>query len=205
MDQFERLLQAAKQVIRAEQERLADGLPDVGKAVTTMESVALQRPAISHCPNRVGELLAAVPSPSEPHLAGLLDAVRDAAPVLQWTDPYAHEPDQQALRAGYFVTTLVGSRARTSALAFDDNASVFLTVQAPHLLYPLHSHLAPELYCAIAGTADWKKGDQPFESKPPGSWMVHPPWMSHAMQTRDEPLVALAIWTADLDSIATLD
>lgn len=198
-------MDATARVIATEYQAGDGAAPDIGRAVEAMGAATISRPDSPECPDRVVELLDDVSLPEQAELQALVRALREAAPRLRWTDPYSHREDQRALRAGYFVTTLVGSASRTAALAVDDTASVFLTVQAPHLLYPRHAHLAPELYCAVAGTADWQKGDAPFGPQPPGSWMVHPPWMSHAMQTRDEPLVALAIWTADLDSVATLD
>ena len=180
-------------------------LPDIGLAAAALADHGRLSDADPNCPNLVIKLLEAVDVSDDGPGRAVFLALRDAAPVLQWVDPYEDRPDQAALRAGYFVTVLVGDPVREASLTFGAEASVFITVQAPRILYPPHSHLAPELYCAVAGTAEWKKGDGPFEPKPPGSWMVHEPWTSHAMQTRSEPLVALAIWTADLDCAATLD
>lgn len=201
----QRLLAAAGALIGSTHAAATLDLPDIGVAAAAFADHGHLSDAEPDCPNLVVELLKAVDLPDEGPGRAVLHALRDAAPVLQWIDPYEDRPDQAALRAGYFVTVLVGDPLREASLTFGSDASVFITVQAPHILYPPHSHLAPELYCAVAGTAEWKKGDGPFEPKPPGSWMVHEPWTSHAMQTRSEPLVALAIWTADLDCAATLD
>ena len=201
----EHLLAATAALIRAAEMDPTLELPDIGLATAALTDRSPLLSAEPACPPRASELLDAVEQPEDEHLRAMLLALRDAAPALRWIDPYADRPDQVELRAGYFVTVLVGDPARDASLTIDTEASVFITVQAPHILYPPHSHLAPELYCAVAGTADWKKGDEPFEPRPPGSWMVHSPWTSHAMQTLAEPLVALAVWTADLDCEATLD
>lgn len=195
---------AAAQVVANGQSELGGDLPDIGRGVSAMENAAEFEVGTPDCPDRVVELLGTAPLPTDPAGRELLHALQAAAPLLQWSDPYSDRDDLMDLRAGYFVTTLVGGPTRSAALTFGEDASVFLTVQAPHLLYPAHDHLAPELYYAIAGTADWQKGDEPFAPQPPGSWIVHPPWTSHAMQTREEPLVALAVWTADLDSVAVI-
>jgi len=201
----QRLLATTEAIIGGAHADATLDLPDIGLAITALADHGRLSDAAPDCPNLVVELLEAVDIPNDSLGQAMLTALCDTAPSLQWVDPYADRTDQVALRAGYFVAVLVGDHARETSLAFGTEASIFVTVQAPHILYPPHSHLAPELYYAVAGTAEWKKGDGPFEPKPPGSWMVHEPWTSHAMQTRSEPLVALAIWTADLDCAATLD
>lgn len=201
----QRLLAATGAIIDCAQTDATLDLPDIGLATAALAGHGRLSEAAPDCPDLVVELLEAADLPDDAPRRTMLTALCDAAPHLQWIDPYADRPDQATLRAGYFIAVLVGDSVRESSLTFGTEASVFITVQAPHILYPPHSHLAPELYYAVAGTAEWKKGDGPFEPKPPGSWMVHEPWTSHAMQTRSEPLVALAIWTADLDCAASLD
>ena len=199
------LLAATAALISAAEMDPTLDLPDIGLATA---SLATRAPLLSGepvCPPLVSELLDAVKLPEIHHLQSLLLALREAAPTLRWIDPYADRPDQAEVRAGYFATVLAGDPTRDVSLTVGTEASIFITVQAPRILYPPHSHLAPELYCAVAGNAEWKKGDGPFEVMPPDSWMVHSPWTSHAMQTRAEPLVALAIWTADRDCIVSLD
>ena len=199
------LLAATADVVRLAATDPLD-LPDISRATAALEQHKATRVYQSDCPSLVPELLRSVPVPPHVELAALLHSLIAAAPALRWTSPYAEGTVHPDFHAGYFVTTLLGSPTRSSdALLLSAVASVFLTVQAPHLLYPAHSHLAPELYCAVAGTADWQKGTGRYETQPAGAWMVHPPWASHSMQTRDDPLIALAIWTADLDSVAVID
>ncbi len=201
----QQLLNAIAALICASEADSELALPDIGLATAALATQGPSLTGEAHCPPLVCELLASVEPPGVDHLSTVLMALRDAAPTLRWFDPYPGRADQAELRAGYFVTVLVGDPTREMSLTTSTLASIFITVQAPHILYPPHSHRAPELYCALAGTAAWTKGDEPFALKQPGSWMVHAPRMTHAMQTHDEPLVALAIWTADLDCDATLD
>jgi hypothetical protein len=201
----ERLLVATAALIRAAEMDASLDLPDIGLVTAAFADRGLLIDGEPVCPPLVSELLAEVKLPENKHLRAVLGGLRDAAPKLQWFDPYFGRADQAELRAGFFATVFVGDPERYASLTQSTRASVFVTVQAPNILYPPHSHLASELYCAIAGTAEWKKGDGPFETKAPGSWMVHSPWTIHAMQTRSEPLVALSIWTDDLDGEATFD
>lgn len=204
-DAREQLLNATAALIRSAEMDESLDLPDIGLATTALARRGPLLDGEPSCPPLTSELLDAVELPDDSKLRAMLLALRESAPTLQWIDPYSDRADQAELRAGYFATVLVGVPARETSLTLGAEASVFVTVQAPNIIYPPHSHLAAELYCAVAGTAEWKKGDGPFELKVPGSWMVHSPWTSHAMQTRAEPLVALAIWTDDLDCDATLD
>ena len=197
------LIDAVATVVEAA--RVRSDLPDISRAADELERLRPAPVGSGSCPAKVTELLDAARLPDDPSLARLAEALRHAAPYLGWFDAYPDHDELRDLREGYFVTTLVGHPRWPDALGEGTDASVFLTVQGPGLLYPRHSHLAPELYCAVAGTALWLQGDGPFEAKAPGSWMVHPPWTSHAMQTLDEPLIALAVWTDDLDAPALLD
>ncbi len=71
---------------------------------------------------------------------------------------------------------------------------------APGAHYPPHSHEAEELYLALGGTAEWRKGDSPFAPVEPGTFVHHPPWMSHAMKTNAEPLLTLWAWAGNIDT-----
>jgi anti-sigma factor ChrR (cupin superfamily) len=73
-----------------------------------------------------------------------------------------------------------------------------LTLMAPNTHYPLHKHPAIETYLVLAGTASWRIVGQRFASRPPGSLILHEGNVAHAMETRDEPLLALYSWSGDI-------
>lgn len=84
---------------------------------------------------------------------------------------------------------------------FAPAARVGFTVVAEQTLYPDHSHPAVELYLVIAGHARWTtpKVDRILA---PGELVLHRGNEPHAMQTFDEPLLALWGWTGDLNTPA---
>jgi len=94
----------------------------------------------------------------------------------------------------------MGPSRLTGSIIETDTASLYLTIQAPQIDYPSHVHKAPELYHVVAGQGLWQKGDGPYEPQPAGSWIVHPTGTRHAMVTKDQPMLSLAMWTADLNS-----
>jgi quercetin dioxygenase-like cupin family protein len=62
--------------------------------------------------------------------------------------------------------------------------------------YPAHSHLAPEIYLILSGTADWTIGDDTFTAKP-GMAIYHAANTSHRMVNRGtEALRTAWFWWA---------
>ena len=78
--------------------------------------------------------------------------------------------------------------------------AVDISLQGPDIYYPPHAHRAVEIYAIIGGTGDWKRGLEPWTSRPPGDLILHPSGIRHAMQSNAEPLLALGFWTTDLES-----
>ena len=74
-----------------------------------------------------------------------------------------------------------------------------LYLQAPDVFYPAHDHEAEEFYYVLSGDAEWQKNDGVFAEQPPGTLVHHAPRDRHAMRTRAKPLLAMWIWTGDLD------
>ena len=67
----------------------------------------------------------------------------------------------------------------------------------PHVTYPPHRHEAEEIYVPLAGTAAWKHGNDRWRERLPGSVIHHARYESHAMQTGEEPLLALYLWRSE--------
>ncbi|MEM7326593.1 MAG: dimethylsulfonioproprionate lyase family protein [Actinomycetota bacterium] len=176
----------------------------IGRSVTESAGVQAVDPS---CPPLLADLLAEVETD---HLHSpdrrLVEELVTHASHLRWLHPYPDydERDIVDFRERYFYTTIVGSRDDGTAPLFSDRFSLFLTVQGPQVFYPSHVHKAPEFYRTIAGTGEWQKGGGPFAATPPGRWIVHPTGTRHAMRSLDNPMVALAVWTNDLDSVPVI-
>ena len=82
-----------------------------------------------------------------------------------------------------------------------------LYFQSSETVYPIHFHAAEEFYFLLSGTADWKKGDEPYTPRTPGTLIQHLSMQPHATNTHAEPLLALWLWTGDIatDSYKVLD
>lgn len=129
----------------------------------------------------------------------LADAIAAEGLGLAWQgmyDEYEGEPDMDVFRCVYALTLLVGPDAPLQS----DRLKVAITLQGSDILYPAHAHKQNEIYAVISGTADWRRGAEPWTSRPPGDFVFHPSGVRHAMQTNREPLLAFAAWLSDIHS-----
>lgn len=129
----------------------------------------------------------------------VVDALLAGAHLLRWFDVYAHyddEPDMAVFRRSYAYTSLIGPDGPLIC----GEMFVGITLQGPDIYYPPHVHRATETYAIIGGTGDWKRGLEPWTSRPPGDLILHPSGIRHAMQSNAEPLLTLCLWTTDIDS-----
>lgn len=202
--ELEPFLAAVEQTLMSGSRDAADRtLDDLKRPARLLADRGNRQQVDGTCPQVVRDLLAAVAIEELDECdRTFMFELRRVAPRLRWLSPYLDydEADIVELRSAYYFTTIVGPSGDRPAVVHSDEVSVFLSVQGPDLFYPSHVHKAPEFYRTLAGTGEWQKGGGPFELKPPGCWISHPSGTRHAMRSLDTPIVAMAIWTADLDS-----
>jgi mannose-6-phosphate isomerase-like protein (cupin superfamily) len=128
--------------------------------------------------------------------AKLCDAIAPLLPRLHWSYGYPADPRWPSLASSIAFAQIVGPQG----IGDDDTVHVGLTLLAPHTHYPLHLHPAVELYLVLSGNASWRVRGQKFDIRPPGSLILHVSNIAHAMETRDEPLLALYTWRGDLNT-----
>jgi quercetin dioxygenase-like cupin family protein len=128
--------------------------------------------------------------------AGLALWIAALAPALRWTYSYPSNSRDRNLSSKVAFAQIAGQRG----LQGNSAIHIGLTLIAPHVVYPAHHHPAVELYLVVSGTALWQSGvAEPIE-KAPGSIILHPGNVVHAMTTFDEPLLAIWTWRGDLAS-----
>lgn len=66
--------------------------------------------------------------------------------------------------------------------------------------YPKHQHAAEELYCVLSGTALWAVDDATPSPRHAGEFIHHKEHQPHQMQTTDESLLAMWVWSGDIDA-----
>jgi hypothetical protein len=138
----------------------------------------------------VVEYLSDIAVPAGGHGNALLSAlIRDAA-SLHWAQTYSIGDFGDAFLKRYGWVELFGTRGH-----FDSNvmAGGFLML-GPDIHYPDHHHVAEEIYIPLTDGSLWSKDGGPFVPRHAGEIIHHPSDINHAMQTRQETLVALYLW-----------
>ncbi|MDR2637018.1 MAG: cupin domain-containing protein [Zoogloeaceae bacterium] len=117
--------------------------------------------------------------------------------ALPWRYSYAPRPDAPDIGERMAWAELVGPIAPFHS----DKVCLGLTAIGPGLLYPLHYHPAVETYLVVSGTAAWT-ADGVTRQHPPGTLILHPANLVHAMQAGDEPLLAAYAWTGEVETLS---
>ena len=105
-------------------------------------------------------------------------------------------PDIVQLLRNFAIATVIGE----GGLLSSDKVCSGFSLQAPDTYYPPHAHRAEESYFIIGGDADWRVGAKPWFAVEPGDSIYHEPWARHVMQTNEQPLLTIWLWTSHLDS-----
>jgi mannose-6-phosphate isomerase-like protein (cupin superfamily) len=167
---------------------------------------ALEAPPAASAPTPACALpvlawLPALPALAAPDTGRLVELLVEAASSLAWRRTYAAGEVSPAFLARYGWAELLGPYG---PLASHRLRLGFLLL-GPDTLYRPHAHAAEELYLVLAGTAAWQHGQEPWQDRPPGTAIHHPPRLPHATRTAAEPLLALYLWWgADLNVHARL-
>jgi len=142
--------------------------------------------ALSHASNDFAQILSAA-----------LDSRHDR---FFWQQPdYGDAEDFRVLHANYAFALIAAPKQWSCSNYYCENVFFGISLQAPHTLYAGHAHKAPEVYYVVSGKSQWKRGTENWTERTSGSLVFHDHYVSHAMQSFDEPLLSLFAWTSDLD------
>ncbi|MEM7076574.1 MAG: dimethylsulfonioproprionate lyase family protein [Pseudomonadota bacterium] len=130
-------------------------------------------------------------------LAGLTEAIAEAAPNLRWSQNASYN-DSNCSRAfldGYAYASLAGPDVALTWAA--PRTGVML--MGPDVLYPGHNHAAREIYMLLTPGAEWRLDNGDWFSVNAGDLIFHDSWRMHEMRTGDAPMLAIAAWIDDGD------
>jgi len=129
----------------------------------------------------------------------LAQALMAATEQLEWrasSKNHDDGPDIEILSRNFAVATIIGEDGPLES----DKVYAGFSLQAPDIYYPPHAHYAEESYWIIGGDADWRVGAKPWFAVEPGDSIYHESEARHAMQTNEQPLLTVWLWTSHLDS-----
>jgi hypothetical protein len=122
----------------------------------------------------------------------LVEAIAALAGEFDWRQTYASVDFGERFLENYGFSEWIGPRGAFMSEAI----ACGVLMLGRDTEYPAHSHEAEELYLPLAGHAWWRSAGSDWRLRPPGAWIHHPAWMTHAMRTGDETLLAAYLWRA---------
>jgi hypothetical protein len=137
-----------------------------------------------------------------PQTRALVEAVAALAGDLDWRQTYTSADFGERFLQNYGWSEWIGQRG-----VFESDAiACGVLLLGAETEYPAHSHEAEELYLPLAGHAWWRTAKSDWRLRPPGQWIHHPSWTTHATRTAAEPLLAAYVWRAgDLTAKSRID
>jgi quercetin dioxygenase-like cupin family protein len=138
-------------------------------------------------------------------LADLRHALAGLGPWLVWTQNpnYRRAPPSEDFLDHYAYTVIAGPQGGAPALVEHPALALGLLLLGPGTHYPLHHHPATEIYVPL-NRAEWWRGEGPWREEAPGSLILHPSGVPHATRTDRESLLAVYLWSGDLETHAQL-
>ena len=131
-----------------------------------------------------------------------IDTLVSLTASLTWQRSYSPALVGASFYDNYGWTELSGLTGPTPS----EHLACGLLLLGPGVFYPPHRHEADEIYVPLSGTAEWKRGDDAWRERPPGSVIHHGSFESHAMRTGAVPMLALYLWrSANLAQKALID
>ena len=156
---------------------------------------ARRQVACRHLPESIAAVL-----PLDSSLASVIAEIEDE---LAWQQNVNYS-DAAMNCPGYMDNYAYAELVGPAGLWPGNDFRMGLLVLGPHLHYLDHNHPAPELYWLLTGPSDWRAGSAGFTSREQGEMIWHPPHVVHATRTGAVPLLALYIWTSDVEQPARL-
>jgi hypothetical protein len=138
-------------------------------------------------------------------VADLRHSLAGLGPWLVWTQNpnYRRAPPSGDFLDRYAYAVIAGPPNGPPALAGHTSLALGVLLLGPGTHYPLHRHPATEIYVPL-DTAEWWCGDGPWREEAPGAVILHPSGVSHATRTSGSPLLAIYLWSGDLETHARL-
>jgi len=129
----------------------------------------------------------------------LAEVLLPMADQLKWRasskDP-ADGPDVALFIPNFTATTIIGA----GGLLPSEKVIAGFSLQGRDTYYPPHAHRAEESYWIIGGEGDWKVGTESWFAVKPGDSVYHQSGVRHAMQTNEQSMLTVWLWTSHLDS-----
>ena len=141
------------------------------------------------CPDVLDHLDAALAglAVASPAIRRLGTAFASIAPIMPWSKRPHKGPDAERFAAGHGNAVIIGPKGAEVR----DDLVLGVSLLAPHICYPDHSHPQDELYLVLSD-GEWRQDDGDWVRPGIGGTVRNPPNVVHAMRAGARPL--LAVW-----------
>lgn len=164
---------------------------DIARCAITELNMAIKSPVVKQ-PQRIAQCEELDQLLIAPH-SSALNVLAETQHSIHWADSGgAAKPG--AIQSRLAFAELIGP----NGMILNSHCRVGLFLQCAHTIYPAHQHAAEELFLILSGTAHWKRESLSAVWHPPGTFIHHTSWESHAMTTEAEPMLAIWCWTGDI-------
>ena len=85
-------------------------------------------------------------------------------------------------------------------LVKSDKIRLGLYGMLPNAEYGIRTHPAEEVFIMLAGEADWKRDNAPYELLRPGEQSYHPSMLPHASKTEELAFMSVYAWRGDIST-----
>jgi quercetin dioxygenase-like cupin family protein len=125
-------------------------------------------------------------------LAELGRSLADLAPLMAWDRRKTSTSANQPFHDGHANATIAGPGG------FEERGDVWVGVSlmAPGIVYPVHSHPPEEIYLAMSN-GEWWNSEMDWTEPGPGGLVYNTPGILHAMRSGSAPF--LALWLLPVD------
>ena len=145
--------------------------------------------ALPACAHLDTAIASAMQGPAD--IARVARAIKAIAPDLSWRSKPSDDP---VFAAGHANADIMG--ATPEALERRDDVRVGLSLMAPAITYPDHSHPPEEVYLALS-PGFWRNDSCDWQEPGVGGIFYNSRGITHAMRSSSEPL--LAVWCLPID------
>lgn len=125
--------------------------------------------------------------------------------LLTWAQNpnYRQAPPTADFLDNYGYAVIAGPADGPPALLRHSDCALGVLLLGPETHYPRHHHPAAEIYVPLAAAQWWRDGG-PWRREPAGAVIHHASGVPHATRTTALPLIALYLWTGELETHARL-
>ena len=133
---------------------------------------------------------------SSPLYTPLQEAIVAAAPHARWRETYKGTGIGDEFLSRFGCYAIIGPGGPFTS----DKLRLWIVYMPVHLYYPWHHHPGEEMYMVISGYGVFRRKGAPDRVLGPGETCFHATSQSHALETRDAPILCLVAWRNGFDT-----